>query len=208
VGRTCALLSLTAVATAALVLSWSFPVLAAQSPGRGPVRVQSVALASSFLERATYDATSQTLTIVFDDGSTYVYANVPPETFAALQARAQKPDAFFRESVRKSFPYVRLRGRSQRSNSSEPASGSIPGFNCPSLTSLKRQDVVSGALSSVAYDPATSCLVISFRRGGTYGYSDVPAEVYQRLVQTGTEPGKYFNSDIRDKYKTRKLAMQ
>lgn len=203
-GRTSTLLSLAVVAAATFTVSWSLPALAAQSQGRGPVRIQSVALVSVFLERATYDATSKTLTIVFDDGSTYLYADVPPETFAKLRSSAGKPDAFFRESIRKNFRFVS--SRSQRAGASQPGGTTVTGFNCPSLTSLKRQDVVSGALSSVAYDAATQCLVISFRQRGTYGYGSVPAAVYQRLVQPGTEPGKYFNSDIRGKYTTRRLA--
>lgn len=207
-GRTSAVLSSAVVAAALFSFSDSMPALAAQA-GRGtapgPVRIQSLALTSTFLERATYDATSKTLTVVFDDGSTYLYSGVPPETFAKLRSSARKPDAFFRESIRTSFPFVR--SRDQRAGVSQPAGATtVTGLNCPSLTSVKQQDVVSEALSKVAYDAATQCLVIFFRRGGTYGYGNVPAAVYQRLVQPGTEPGKYFNSDIRGKYTTRKLA--
>ncbi|MBD2576940.1 lysine--tRNA ligase [Oscillatoria sp. FACHB-1406] len=57
----------------------------------------------------------------------------------------------------------------------------------------------STAIHAVDYDAEKKILRVTFERGGTYKYNDVPAEVYKELKETPSV-GQYFNTHIRDKF--------
>jgi hypothetical protein len=65
---------------------------------------------------------------------------------------------------------------------------------------MKRESLSSANLASVGYDEALQSLEIEFRNGHIYAYFDVPADVYQGLLDAGS-PGSFFVSTIRDRYR-------
>jgi len=65
--------------------------------------------------------------------------------------------------------------------------------------------VESSAIASIFYDPKSQTLDIEFRSSGeTYRYFDVPNDEHQGLLVADSK-GAYLNSQIKPKYKTRKL---
>ncbi|MBZ5492992.1 MAG: DUF5615 family PIN-like protein [Acidobacteriia bacterium] len=65
--------------------------------------------------------------------------------------------------------------------------------------------VESSAISAILYDPKSQTLDIEFKSSGEiYRYFDVPNDEYQGLL-TAPSKGAYLNSEIKPKYKTRKL---
>ncbi len=64
---------------------------------------------SSVIRAVGYDAGSRTLQVEFSSGAVYQYFDVPPEEHAAL-LRAESLGRYFREHVRDSYRYVRVRG--------------------------------------------------------------------------------------------------
>ncbi len=57
---------------------------------------------SSVIQRALYDASTQKLTITLVSGRTYVYEDVPHETYAAFMA-AESQGAFYNAHIRDEF---------------------------------------------------------------------------------------------------------
>lgn len=206
--RICGVVAVCLVALLAVRSGW-----AGEQRGTA-ANVETVRLTSTFLERAEYTASTKSLTIYFDDGSSYRYANVPLEVFAALRTKAAAPDDVFRKSIRTRFPYTKLTratkrvARSARTRKPKPAKRAPQDVNveCPPLNRMQRQDVVSDAFQSVAYDTKTKCLVVYFQRRGTYAYGNVPEAVYRRLVTRGADPGVYFNRNVRGKYGAKRVS--
>ena len=65
--------------------------------------------------------------------------------------------------------------------------------------------VDSSAISSIFYDPKSQTLDIEFKSSGeTYRYFEVPDNEYQGLL-TAASKGAYLNSEIKPKYRTRKI---
>ena len=65
--------------------------------------------------------------------------------------------------------------------------------------------VESSAISSISYDPKLQTLDVEFKSSGeTYRYFEVPDNEYQGLL-TAPSKGAYLNSQIKPKYRTRKL---
>jgi predicted nuclease of predicted toxin-antitoxin system len=63
----------------------------------------------------------------------------------------------------------------------------------------------SSAISAILYDPKSQTLDIEFKSSGeTYRYFEVPEDKYQGLM-TATSKGAYLNSEIKPKYRTRKI---
>jgi hypothetical protein len=57
----------------------------------------------------------------------------------------------------------------------------------------------STVIRAFHYDPPTGRLIIEFRSGRRYVYSDVPLEEFTSL-QNARSKGSYFNTRIRDHY--------
>lgn len=68
-----------------------------------------------------------------------------------------------------------------------------------------RTPVVSSVIASVGYNVVHRTLEIEFRSGDVYQYDNVPAHVYDELIDTRSA-GQYFSYYIRDKYTTRKIT--
>ena len=63
----------------------------------------------------------------------------------------------------------------------------------------------SSAISSIFYDPKSQTLDIEFKSSDeTYRYFKVPNDEYQGLL-AAVSKGAYLNSEIKPKYRTRKL---
>lgn len=55
-------------------------------------------------------------------------------------------------------------------------------------------------IAQVQYDGETGDLFITFVKGATYRYSDVPADVATRFNTPGQSAGKYFRANILNQY--------
>jgi hypothetical protein len=71
---------------------------------------------------------------------------------------------------------------------------------------IPRQAVSSSNVASVGYDAATRTLAVEFSNGGVYEYDDVPADVADALMQSGSV-GRAFHATIKSGgYSARKVA--
>lgn len=70
---------------------------------------------------------------------------------------------------------------------------------------MDRQRVSSSNLHSVGYDPDSMVLEIKFQNSGIYQYSEVPEERFSGLMHAGSK-GSYFDSYIKNRYRTRKVG--
>lgn len=59
--------------------------------------------------------------------------------------------------------------------------------------------VASSSIRTVAYDAKRHLLEIEFRRGAKYRYHEVPAPIFQALLQAESK-GRYFAENIRGKF--------
>ena len=59
-------------------------------------------------------------------------------------------------------------------------------------------------IRSVGYDAATRTMRVLFTSGKTYEYREVPAEIYQGLLDSGSK-GSYMNGNVIDCYPTSQL---
>ncbi len=64
--------------------------------------------------------------------------------------------------------------------------------------------VTSRTIAKVRYEDKASTLEIQFQSGLVYRYFNVPRSVYDGLLQADSK-GKYFNAEIKNKYKFIKL---
>lgn len=62
----------------------------------------------------------------------------------------------------------------------------------------------STVIRNLRYNPDTEVLVITFVSGKVYAYHPVPAEMYARMLQSGSK-GQFFNRFIRDQFSYRQL---
>jgi KTSC domain len=62
----------------------------------------------------------------------------------------------------------------------------------------------SSVIKYFSYDAATETLKIIFVTGMVYLYKNVHGKIYKMLKASGSK-GRYFNSNIKDKYKFQKL---
>jgi hypothetical protein len=63
----------------------------------------------------------------------------------------------------------------------------------------------SSAIRELSFDPARSELTVTFATGRVYVYAKVPEFTYHRFVRAGSK-GRFFNTEIRDKYRFRELS--
>ena len=68
---------------------------------------------------------------------------------------------------------------------------------------MERQSVSSSNLASVGYDADNEILEVEFNNGGVYQYFDVPAEIYEDLMNAPSH-GQYFSANIRNDYEYEK----
>ena len=65
--------------------------------------------------------------------------------------------------------------------------------------------IESSAISAILYDPKSQTLDVEFKSSGeTYRYFEVPEHAYQGLM-TAASKAAYLNSEIKPKYRTRKI---
>ena len=69
---------------------------------------------------------------------------------------------------------------------------------------MERIPVSSSNLASVGYDSDSQILEIEFNHGGVYQYAGVPEGEYEGLMCADSK-GKYFHSNIKDRYPFVKL---
>ena len=65
--------------------------------------------------------------------------------------------------------------------------------------------VDSAALETVAYDPETRLLTLTFHSGGVYEYVNVAQTVWEELLRAESK-GQFFHDSIRDHYAYRKVG--
>jgi hypothetical protein len=63
----------------------------------------------------------------------------------------------------------------------------------------KWQELQSSNLRRCSYDIETGMLQIQFNSGKTYTYQEVPASVYNGLLEASS-PGQFFNQNIKGVY--------
>lgn len=69
---------------------------------------------------------------------------------------------------------------------------------------MKRQQVESSNLASIGYDAENEILEVEFKHGGVYKYFDVPANVFEELMNADSH-GVYFSANIRNDFEYQKL---
>lgn len=62
----------------------------------------------------------------------------------------------------------------------------------------------STRITRVGWDSSFQELVIEFKKGGTYLYSEVPADVYS-LLASAPSVGKAFDEHVKGKYNFKKI---
>ena len=70
---------------------------------------------------------------------------------------------------------------------------------------MQVQYVESSSLSAVGYDPANLTLEIQFKNGHVYRYFNVPYVAVEQLM-TARSLGREFNSHIRNRFRSRRMA--
>ena len=63
---------------------------------------------------------------------------------------------------------------------------------------------MSSMIASFNYNEEEKILTVTFNKGGTYEYEDVPKQVYIDMNEAESK-GKYFLANIKNKYKTEKI---
>lgn len=63
----------------------------------------------------------------------------------------------------------------------------------------------SSVISTISYDKAQAILKIIFVSGMIYNYENVPEEIYDGLLSSGSK-GIFFNQYIKGNYKFKKLS--
>jgi KTSC domain len=66
-------------------------------------------------------------------------------------------------------------------------------------TPVNRQTLDSTTLAAASYLSAQCLLELEFRNGAVYRYTDVPACVYQALLEADSK-GTFFNHHIRNRF--------
>ena len=64
---------------------------------------------------------------------------------------------------------------------------------------MDRNYVASSNIASIGYDEATETLEVEFLNGSVYQYYNIPAGIYEQLMQEGSK-GKYLNTYIKNAY--------
>jgi|LSQX01.2.fsa_nt_gb hypothetical protein len=67
-----------------------------------------------------------------------------------------------------------------------------------------RTPVTSSNLRNIGYDTDKKVLYVEFLTGGVYEYSNVEESVYEGFLKAPS-PGRYFFSEVRNKYEHKKI---
>jgi len=73
------------------------------------------------------------------------------------------------------------------------------------MSDPKMMAVKSSNLNAIGYDQETETLVVEFKGGGRYAYSDVPAEVFMAF-QDADSAGKFFHREVKGQYPAERLG--
>lgn len=72
------------------------------------------------------------------------------------------------------------------------------------MPTLEHDVTRSSMIAKVAYNEEDKILTITFGKGGSYEYKDFPRDIYNDLIASESI-GKYFLSNIKDKYSTERV---
>lgn len=64
---------------------------------------------------------------------------------------------------------------------------------------IRTEQLKSTALASATYDDETQDLDVTFNNGSIYTHRNVPPEVWEQLVSSGS-PGRAWHSMLKDQY--------
>lgn len=64
---------------------------------------------------------------------------------------------------------------------------------------MEMMRVNSQAIRAVGYEPDSRRMKITFEQGDTYDFCNVPAYIYEGLMNARSK-GEYYNDHIRDRY--------
>ena len=70
---------------------------------------------------------------------------------------------------------------------------------------IVKHDVESSNISWISYVKEENKLYIGFKNGSIYEYYDVPEKVFDNFMKANSK-GKFLWSDIRDKFKYKRLS--
>ncbi|MDO9228625.1 MAG: KTSC domain-containing protein [Syntrophales bacterium] len=69
---------------------------------------------------------------------------------------------------------------------------------------MERTSVSSTNINSIGYAAETQTLEIEFIKGSVYQYAGVPVDEYEAMMSADSK-GKYFHTNIKDRYSFTKL---
>ena len=64
-------------------------------------------------------------------------------------------------------------------------------------------NIGSSLIETAGYDQQKKEMVVKFKTGGTYIYSQIPRDLFNAFLDAES-PGKFFHSNIRHKFDARK----
>jgi hypothetical protein len=80
----------------------------------------------------------------------------------------------------------------------------IAGIKKKARVKMDREEVVSSNIESIGYDDGEQTLEVEFRGGSVYQYFDVPAEVYQGLMDAGSS-GSFLAREIKGVFRCERV---
>jgi hypothetical protein len=69
---------------------------------------------------------------------------------------------------------------------------------------MDRKRVSSSNIRSVGYDEKARTLEVEFNNGAIYQYSNVPADIFRRLL-SASSPGSFFKDNVEEDYSCRRV---
>jgi hypothetical protein len=69
----------------------------------------------------------------------------------------------------------------------------------------KKKYVISSVIKSISYDAEAQDLIVEFKSGGKYKYSNVEEDEFQSFTKAVSK-GKFFNKNIKDGYEYDRIA--
>ena len=65
--------------------------------------------------------------------------------------------------------------------------------------------VESSQIAKIGYDLSSKTLVVKFKKGAVYSYSEVPQKIFDEFMQAESK-GKYFHAKVKGIFKYLKLS--